>query len=120
MDWLDALQHLRGEGTAGVLITVIEVRGHAPREAGAKMVVSESGTWDTVGGGMTGKSSGIVRCHYGVSSLAAMAAVGLEVFEDFADIAEVELLRIDADTKLRDFQRELRWNAAYYRLAQKL
>ena len=27
---------------------------------------------DTVGGGMTGKSSGIVRCHYGVSSLAAI------------------------------------------------
>ncbi|MBY0285954.1 MAG: FAD-binding oxidoreductase [Mycobacteriaceae bacterium] len=36
---------------------------------------------NTVGAGMTGKSSGIVRCHYGVSSLAAMAAVGLEVFE---------------------------------------
>jgi sarcosine oxidase subunit beta len=36
---------------------------------------------DTVGAGMTGKSSGIVRCHYGVSSLAAMATVGLEVFE---------------------------------------
>lgn len=35
----------------------------------------------TVGSGMTGKSSGIVRCHYGVSSLAAMATVGLEVFE---------------------------------------
>jgi glycine/D-amino acid oxidase-like deaminating enzyme len=35
----------------------------------------------TVGSGMTGKSSGIVRCHYGVSSLAAMAAYGLEVFE---------------------------------------
>ncbi|MBD0862775.1 FAD-binding oxidoreductase [Gordonia sp. zg691] len=41
---------------------------------------------DTVGGGMTGKSSGIVRCHYGVSSLAAMAAVGLEVFEKAAEI----------------------------------
>ncbi|KHO18160.1 NAD(P)/FAD-dependent oxidoreductase [Mycolicibacterium setense] len=37
---------------------------------------------NTVGSGMTGKSSGIVRCHYGVSSLAAMAAVGLEVFEN--------------------------------------
>ena len=36
----------------------------------------------TVGSGMTGKSSGIVRCHYGVSSLAAMAAVGLETFEN--------------------------------------
>ncbi|MFM9378653.1 NAD(P)/FAD-dependent oxidoreductase [Gordonia sp. VNK21] len=42
------------------------------------VVVCESGT---VAGGMTGKSSGIVRCHYGVSSLAAMAAAGLEVFE---------------------------------------
>ncbi|MBS1695684.1 MAG: FAD-binding oxidoreductase [Actinobacteria bacterium] len=41
---------------------------------------------DTVGGGMTGKSSGIVRCHYGVSSLAAMAAVGLEVFEKAEEI----------------------------------
>lgn len=36
---------------------------------------------NTVASGMTGKSSGIVRCHYGVTSLAAMAAVGLEVFE---------------------------------------
>ncbi len=47
-------------------------------------------------------------------------AVGLDVIEAFADIAEVELLRIDAETRLREFQRELRWNAAYYRLAQKL
>lgn len=37
---------------------------------------------NTVGSGMTGKSSGIVRCHYGVSSLAAMANAGLEVFEN--------------------------------------
>jgi sarcosine oxidase subunit beta len=41
---------------------------------------------DTVGAGMTGKSSGIVRCHYGVSSLAAMATVGLEVFEKAEEI----------------------------------
>jgi glycine/D-amino acid oxidase-like deaminating enzyme len=40
---------------------------------------------NTVASGMTGKSSGIVRCHYGVSSLAAMAAVGLEVFEKAQD-----------------------------------
>lgn len=51
MDWLDALQHLRAEGAPGVLVTVTEVRGHAPREAGAKMVVAETDTWDTVGGG---------------------------------------------------------------------
>jgi len=41
---------------------------------------------NTVASGMTGKSSGIVRCHYGVSSLAAMATVGLEVFEKADEI----------------------------------
>lgn len=41
---------------------------------------------NTVASGMTGKSSGIVRCHYGVSSLAAMATVGLEVFEKAEEI----------------------------------
>ncbi|CAN5424382.1 FAD-binding oxidoreductase [soil metagenome] len=39
----------------------------------------------TVGSGGTGKSSGIVRCHYGVPSLAAMARAGLEVFEQAAE-----------------------------------
>ncbi|MFI7584627.1 xanthine dehydrogenase accessory protein XdhC [Kocuria sp. M1N1S27] len=51
MDWLDALQHLRAAGAPGVLATVTEVRGHAPREAGAKMIVAETASWDTVGGG---------------------------------------------------------------------
>jgi sarcosine oxidase subunit beta len=41
---------------------------------------------NTVASGMTGKSSGIVRCHYGVASLAAMAALGLEVFEKAEEI----------------------------------
>ncbi|GGR13652.1 xanthine dehydrogenase accessory protein XdhC [Deinococcus ruber] len=34
-----------------MLITLVSVRGHAPRAAGAKMVVSETQTWDSVGGG---------------------------------------------------------------------
>ena len=51
MDWLRAAQQLRDEGVPGVLVTVAEVRGHAPREAGAKMVVSRERTWGTVGGG---------------------------------------------------------------------
>lgn len=41
---------------------------------------------DTVGSGGTGKSSGVVRCHYGVSSLAAMATRALEVFENAVDV----------------------------------
>src|SRR5580700_4796106 len=51
MDWLTAAQQLRQEGEPGVLVTVIEVRGHAPREAGAKMVVSRAYSWGSVGGG---------------------------------------------------------------------
>ncbi|TDE95025.1 xanthine dehydrogenase accessory protein XdhC [Occultella glacieicola] len=51
MDWLGAVQRLRREGRPGVLVTVTSVRGHAPREAGAKMVVSADGSWGTIGGG---------------------------------------------------------------------
>lgn len=51
MDWLRAVEHLRTRRQAGVLVTVASVRGHAPRVAGAKMVVGVDATWDTVGGG---------------------------------------------------------------------
>ena len=47
-------------------------------------------------------------------------AVGIDVFRDFADMAKVELLVIDEDTTLPGFQHEVRWNQAYYRLAQGL
>ena len=40
--------------------------------------------------------------------------------QDFAEIAGTELLVIDDNTTLRDFSREVRWNQAYYRLAQGL
>jgi L-arabinose isomerase len=45
-------------------------------------------------------------------------AVGVDVFRDFADMAKTELLVIDEHTTLREFHKEVRWNAAYYRLAQ--
>ena len=45
-------------------------------------------------------------------------AVSLEAFEDFAEIARTELVVIDRDTSLRQLSKELRWNQAYYRLAQ--
>ena len=45
-------------------------------------------------------------------------AVGIEAFEDFARMAGTELLTIDRSTTVRAFEKELRWNAAYYRLAR--
>jgi L-arabinose isomerase len=47
-------------------------------------------------------------------------AVGREALEDFARIADTELLVIDAGTDRRQFAKELRWNQAYYRLARGL
>jgi L-arabinose isomerase len=44
-------------------------------------------------------------------------ALGLDALEDFAAIAGAELLVIDESTTVRDFSREVRWNAAYHRLA---
>ncbi len=49
--WLQAVTLLRRERRPGVLVTVAAVRGHAPREAGAKMVVAADDTWDSIGGG---------------------------------------------------------------------
>jgi xanthine dehydrogenase accessory protein XdhC len=51
MDWLAAVTDLRTRRQAGVLVTITSVRGHAPREEGAKMVVSADGSWGSVGGG---------------------------------------------------------------------
>lgn len=49
--WLDALVALDQNGEAGVLVSVISARGSAPREAGVKMVVTATRSWDTIGGG---------------------------------------------------------------------
>jgi L-arabinose isomerase len=44
-------------------------------------------------------------------------AVDMEVMEDFAEIAGLELVRIDGRTDGRDFRRELRWSQVYWHLA---
>jgi L-arabinose isomerase len=47
-------------------------------------------------------------------------SLGIEAVQDFARIADVELLTIDESTTLHGFENEVRWNQAYYRLAQGL
>lgn len=51
MDWLRAAEQLRARREPGVLVTLLVVRGHAPREPGAKMVVGAARQWGTIGGG---------------------------------------------------------------------
>jgi len=46
------------------------------------------------------------------------SALTAEHLWDFAELTRTELALIDADTSVRRFTQELRWNQAYYRLAQ--
>lgn len=46
--WLDALLQQK---TPAILVTVARAEGSVPREAGARMLVSASGLFDTIGGG---------------------------------------------------------------------
>ena len=51
VDWLDALRALRESRTPAVIVTLAMVRGHAPRNGGAKMVISPDDQFGTIGGG---------------------------------------------------------------------
>lgn len=50
-DWIDDLIELCARGEAAVLVTVAGIRGSAPRETGAKMIVTSRDTIGTIGGG---------------------------------------------------------------------
>ncbi len=43
-------------------------------------------------------------------------AITTEFIEDFADMAGVELLVIDKETRTRDFKNQIHWNEVYYHL----
>ena len=44
-------------------------------------------------------------------------SVSREYLEDFAEMADMEFLSIDSETRLAEFKKELRWNEAYYFMA---
>jgi L-arabinose isomerase len=44
-------------------------------------------------------------------------AVTAEMMEDFAEIADIEILFIDKETKIREFKKEIKWNDIYYHLS---
>ena len=67
MHWLTAVSELRRERKPGVLVTVAAVRGHAPRESGAKMVVGERHCWGTIGGGNL-EQTALVRARAMIAS----------------------------------------------------
>lgn len=51
VEWIKRAVELIGEGKAFAVITISAVEGSAPRETGAKMIVTQQGQWGTIGGG---------------------------------------------------------------------
>ncbi|MGO3023354.1 MAG: xanthine dehydrogenase accessory protein XdhC [Brevibacterium sp.] len=51
MTWMDTAAELRAARVPAVLVTLAAVRGHAPREAGAKMIATADDLFGTIGGG---------------------------------------------------------------------
>ena len=46
-------------------------------------------------------------------------AVSAECLQDFAEMADMEFVTIDADTDVTNFKKELRWNELYYSFGRK-
>ena len=57
-EWIDELSDLAAAGEPAVLVTVAGIRGSAPREIGAKMIVTERETIETGG---TGGAAAVLR-----------------------------------------------------------
>jgi L-arabinose isomerase len=54
----------------------------------------------------------------GAHHTAFSQSVSVEMLEDFSTMADVEFLAIGKDTRIPEFQKELRWNDLYYSLAR--
>jgi len=62
-DWIEELDALAAKRESGVLLTVVAVRGSAPREVGAKMVVTSRETAGTIGGGQLEHQCTRIACE---------------------------------------------------------
>jgi sarcosine oxidase subunit beta len=80
------------QASAEVVIVGAGVTGLSTARALVEQGLSDVLVLDraTVGSGGSGKSSGIVRCHYGIRSLAAMAWHALPILEDAQEILGAE------------------------------
>lgn len=83
MSWLSDAAALRATRTPAVLVTLVARRGHAPREAGAKMLVTADGLSGSVGGGNL-EAGAVDRAR---EMLAGIPAAGGTTGPEFLDFA---------------------------------
>jgi xanthine dehydrogenase accessory factor len=61
--WIGSLRALEKSGEPAMLVTVMDVRGSAPRECGAKMLVTTSELIGTIGGGQLEYQCSRIACE---------------------------------------------------------
>lgn len=81
MHWSEALARSRRDGIPVALVTLVEVHGHSPRAAGAKMVVGEGFTTGSIGGGAV-EHRAVTRAR---SLLASMVTSGIAPPPEYLD-----------------------------------
>ena len=96
-------------------LIVNEVKAVAPQDELPHLPVARV-LWDPMPDMETAVTSWILAggAHHTVYT----QALSTESLEDFADMAGIELLVIDEDTKVREFKDRLNANEAYYHLFQ--
>jgi L-arabinose isomerase len=111
---------------AGVVVSLVDIGDRfrlvlnevdvvAPQEELPKLPIARA-VWEPQPDLATAAEAWLIAggSHHTVLSL----ALDTEAFADFAEIAGLELLVIDAGTRVRELAKELRWNQAYHRLAR--
>lgn len=78
MRWFEALSQLTQAKTPVVMVTLLSVRGHAPREAGAKMLVTADAVFGTIGGGNL-EATAVNLARTGLSKINSQAALAPEI-----------------------------------------
>jgi xanthine dehydrogenase accessory factor len=103
--WIDPLRQQRGRGEHAFLVTVVDVRGSAPRETGAKMIVTASDLAGSIGGGQLEYQCTKIACDSLQASGAARPGVFVRRFPLGANcgqccggVVEVLFERISAET----------------------
>ena len=91
MDALDCYQQLKDRLTRRELVataTVVRTKGSTPREAGAKMLVTETGSWGTVGGGCGEADVLTVALDMLSAGAAGTRLVRVELTDDVTETAD--------------------------------
>jgi xanthine dehydrogenase accessory factor len=103
--WIDSLRGLQESHEPAMLVTVMNVRGSAPRERGAKMLVTASEIAGTIGGGRLEHECTRLACNElipgrgnGFSALAIKFPLGAGFGQCCGGVVEILFERVDGET----------------------